>query len=54
MYLVFNAFTRLQAGKDLALDGLDPQFPLLVCGCLKVPRLTRQRHNDELEGILLF
>lgn len=54
LYLVLYALTRLQAGKDLALNGLDPQFPLLICRCFKVPRLTRQRHDDELKGILLL
>lgn len=54
LYLVLYALTRLQAGKDLALNCLDPQLPLLICRCFKVPRLTRQRHNDELKGILLL
>ena len=53
-YLVLYALTRLQAGKDLALDGLDPQLPLLVCGRLKVPRLAGQWHNDELKVLLLL
>lgn len=53
-YLVLDALTRLQAGEDLALDGADPQLPLLERGRLEVPRLPRQRHDDELEGILLF
>lgn len=53
-YLVLNALTRLQAGKDLALNCLDPEFPLLIRRCFEVPRLTRQRHNDELKGILLL
>lgn len=54
LYLVLYALTRLQAGKDLALNRLDPQFSLLVRRCLEVPRLTGQRHNDELKGIFLF
>lgn len=54
LYLVLDALARLQAGKDLALDRLDPQLPLLVRGRLKVPRLTGQRHDDELEGIFLL
>lgn len=54
LYLILYALTRLQAGKDLALDGLDPQFPLLVSGGLEVPRLSGQRHDDELEGIFLL
>lgn len=53
-YLVLDALAGLQAGEDLALDGLDPQLALLVRGRLEVPRLARQRHDDELEGILLF
>lgn len=54
LYLVLYALARLQAGEDLALDGLDPQLPLLVRGRLEVPRLTGQRHNDELEGVFLL
>ncbi len=53
-YLVLYALTGLQAGKDLALDCLDPQFPLLICRRFEVPRLARQRHNDELKGVLLL
>lgn len=53
-YLVLYALTWLQAGKNLALDSLDPQLPLLICRCFKVPRLSRQRHYDELKRILLL
>lgn len=54
LYLVLYDLTGLQAGKDLTLDQLDPQLPLLIRRCLKVPRLTRQRDDDKLEGIFLF
>lgn len=53
-YLILYALTRLQAGKDLALDCLDPQFPLLICRRFKVPSLACQRHNDELKRVLLL
>lgn len=53
-HLVLAAFARLQAGEDLALDGLDPRVPLLVRGGFEVPRLAREGHNDELEVFFLF
>lgn len=53
-YLVLYTLTRLQAGKNLALNRLDPQFPFLIRRCLKVPRLTGQRHDDKLKGVFLL
>lgn len=53
-HLVLDALAGLQAGEDLALDGLHPQLPLLVRGRLEVPRLAGQRDDDELEGVFLL
>lgn len=53
-HLVLDALAGLQAGEDLALDGLHPQLALLVRGRLEVPRLAGQRHNDELKGVFLL
>lgn len=53
-HLVLDALAGLQAGEDLALDGLHPQLALLVRGRLEVPRLAGQRHDDELEGVFLL
>lgn len=53
-HLVLDALAGLQAGEDLALDGLHPQLPLLVRGGLEVPRLAGQRHDDELKGVFLL
>lgn len=53
-HLVLDALAGLQAGEDLALDGLHPQLSLLVRGRLEVPRLASQRHNDELKGVFLL
>lgn len=47
-HLVSATLARLQAGQDLALDGRHPGVPLLQTGSLKVPRLTRKRHHDEV------
>lgn len=51
--LVFAALTQLQAGQDLALDGLDPRIPLLHTLGLEVPRLAGARHNEEVKVILI-
>lgn len=52
-YLVFAALTQLQAGEDLALNGLDPGVPLLHTLGFKVPRLTGARDDEEVKVILL-
>lgn len=52
--LVFAAFTQLQAGQDLVLDGLDPGVPLFHTLCFKMPRLTSARHNEEVKVILVW
>lgn len=48
-HLILHALAGLQAGKDLALDGCDPQLPLLKRRRLEMPHLARQRHDDELK-----
>ena len=53
-YLILAAFTRLEAGQDLALDSLDPRVSFFICGGFKVPRLASEGHNDELEVLLLL
>ena len=53
-YLVLHALAGLQAGEDLALDGLHPELPLLEGGRLEVPRLAGQRHDHKLKGVLLL
>lgn len=53
-HLILAALTGLQTCQDLALDDLHPGVPLLVGGGLEVPRLPRQRHNGELQVLLLF
>lgn len=53
-YLVLAALARLQAGEDLALNGLDPRISLLVCGGFKVPRLASEGHNDKLKVFFLL
>lgn len=53
-YLILAALARLQAGEDLALDGLDPCVSLLVCGGFKVPRLASEGHNDKLQVFFLL
>ena len=53
-HLVLHAFTALQAGEDLALDGLDPKLSLLKRGRLEVPHLAGQGHDDKLERLLLL
>lgn len=51
--LVFAAFTQLQAGQDLVLDGLDPGVPLFHTLGFKMPRLASTRHNEEVKVILV-
>lgn len=52
-YLVLAALAALQAGQDLAFDGLHPGVPLLKAAGLEVPRLPRAGHDEELEVLLL-
>uniref|UniRef100_A0A665XB01 Uncharacterized protein n=1 Tax=Echeneis naucrates TaxID=173247 RepID=A0A665XB01_ECHNA len=51
--LVFAAFTQLQTGQDLALDGLDPRISLLHTLGFKVPSLAGARHDEEVKVILI-
>lgn len=51
--LVFAALTQLQAGQDLALNGLDPGVPLLHTLGFKVPCLASARHDEEVKVILI-
>lgn len=53
LYLVLTALTALQAGQDLALDGLDPGIPLFKAAGLKVPSLACAGNDDELKVLLL-
>lgn len=53
-HLVLAALAGLEAGQDLALDHLHPSVALLVRSGLEMPRLPRQRHDGELEVLLLF
>lgn len=52
-YPVFAALTQLQAGQDLALNGLDPRVSLVHTLGFKVPRLASARHDDEVKVILV-
>lgn len=52
-YLVFAALTQLQAGQDLALNGLDPRVPLIHTLAFKVPSLASARHDEEVKVILI-
>lgn len=52
-YLVFAALTQLQAGKNLALNGLHPGVPLVHTLGFKMPRLASARHNEEVKIILI-
>lgn len=52
VYLDLAAFTALQTGQNLTLDGLNPGIPLLEAGCLKVPRLPSAGHDQELKVFL--
>lgn len=54
IHLVLTALAGLKAGQDLALDHLHPGVSLLVRSGFEMPRLPRQRHDGELEVLLLF
>lgn len=51
--LVFAALAQLQAGQDLALNGLNPGVPLVHTLGLKVPSLASARHDEEVKVILI-
>lgn len=50
--LVLGAAAALQAGEDLGLHALYPQFPLLCRRGLEVPRLPGEGHHHKLERLL--
>lgn len=52
-YLVFAALTQLQAGQDLALDGLDPRVPLVHTLGFKVPSLAGARDDEEVKVVFI-